>query len=329
LNEIEDVTVVWVSDLRPGRREFIKQRYPSVNVTANASEVLSDPSVDAVVIATPPDTHCKLALDALAQGKHLLVEKPLATTSVDAEKIVEAATRFHRTLAVGHLFLYSPAIRQIKSLLDAGEIGTIFSISSVRSNLGPPNTQIDALWDLAPHDLSMILYLFDDLPSDVNAYAASFTNQRFAEVVFCTLRFADGRIANVHVSWLTPAKTRLMQIIGSKRVVAYDDMQPTHKVQVFDPGIDNRVAAGERGAGTLTFSPGGVWMPPLDNTEPLRQECIDFISCIRSGKAPLSSGVRALGVVRTLEMASTCLRQGGRSIYRAHSPTNQNLEVSI
>ena len=315
LSEMDDVKVVRVSDLRPGRREFVSRRYPLIQTTADANDILSDPSIDAIAIATPPDTHYSLALNALNQGKHLLVEKPLATTTKDAERIIELAARKQRTLLVGHLFLYSPAVVEINSLLRRGDLGIVYCISSVRCNLGPPNTQIDALWDLAPHDISMILHFMDDSPVDVRAYGASFTNSRFAEIVFVTLRFADGRIAHIHVSWLTPAKTRLMQMICSKRVVLYDDMQPFQKVQVYEPGVDNRVSASEKESGALGFAPGGIWLPALKSYEPLRAECEDFISSIQSGRPPFSDGVRALEVVRVLEAASHRLREGGQSVY--------------
>lgn len=314
-SETEGVNVVRVSDLRSGRLEFIGKRYPEIQTTQHASEVLSDNSIDAVVIATPPDTHCALALEALNRGKHILVEKPLATTSADAEKIVELAARKRRTLLVGHLFLYHPAIVQIRSLLEAGELGTVYCISSTRCNLGPPNTEIDVLWDLAPHDISMILHLMQDTPIDVKAYGACFTNNRFAESVFVILRFGDGRIAQIHVSWLTPAKTRVMQLICSKRVVVYDDMQSVQKVQVYEPGIDNRVNAGDRNSAALGFMPGGIWVPPLKTYEPLRAECEDFVISIQTGRSPLSDGIRALEVVRVLETAAASLRAGGQSVF--------------
>lgn len=314
-NELEGATVVRVSDLRPGRLENIARRYPGVQTTAHSHDVLSDVSIDAVVIATPPDTHCTLALEALNRGKHILIEKPLATTTADAQRIVELAARKQRTLVVGHLFLYSPAVVQIQSLLQRGELGNVYCIASTRCNLGPPNTQVDALWDLAPHDISVILHLMEDTPVDVSAHGACFTNSRFAEAVFVNLRFGDGRIAQVHVSWLTPAKARFMQLICSKRVVIYDDMQPVQKVQVYDPGIDNRLKASDRDSEALGFAPGGIWVPPLKTYEPLRAECEDFVSSIETGKTPLSDGISALEVVRVLEMASSSLRDGGQSVY--------------
>ena len=314
-SETDGANVVRVSDLRPGRLEFIARRYPGIETTAQADDILSDASIDAVVIATPPDTHYALALEALNRGKHILVEKPLATRTADAERIVELAARKRRTLLVGHLFLYHPAVVQIRSLLEGGELGSVYCIASTRCNLGPPNTDIDVLWDLAPHDISVVLHLMQDTPIDVKAYGASFTNPRFAETVFTILRFGDGRIAHIHVSWLTPAKTRVMQLICSKRVVIYDDMQSVQKVQVYEPGIDNRVNAGDKDSAPLGFMPGGIWVPPLKTYEPLRAECEDFVTSIQTGGSPVSDGIRALEVVRVLEAASASLRAGGQSAF--------------
>jgi predicted dehydrogenase len=320
LSETEGATVARVSDLRPGRLELIARRHPGVETTARAEDILSDAAIDAVVIATPPDTHCALALEALNRGKHILVEKPLATRTADAERIVELAARKQRSLLVGHLFLYHPAVVKIRSLLESGDLGTVYCISSTRCNLGPPNTNIDVLWDLAPHDISVILHLMQDTPIEVKAYGAAFTNPRFAETVFATLRFGDGRVAHIHVSWLTPGKTRVLQLIGSKRVVIYDDMQPVQKVQIFEPGIDNRVNASDKDAAPLGFMPGGIWIPPLKSYEPLRAECEDFVASIQTGRAPLSDGTRALEVVRVLEAASACLRAGGQSVFTPDKP---------
>jgi len=314
-SEIEGVELAKVSDLREGRRDFIARRYPSLQATTNPDEILSDSSIDAVVVATPPSTHTALAIEALERGKHVLVEKPLATSTADAQKIVSVAAERKLVLAVGHLFLYAPAVQQISECIRRGELGTVYSVSSVRCNLGPPNTQIDVLWDLGPHDVSVILYLMNASPVEIFSQGANFTGTKFAETVFSTLRFDDGRIAHIHVSWLTPAKTRLMQIIGSRRVAVYDDMQPIQKVQIYDPGIDNRVDAPDKDSAQLGFSPGGIWIPPLKSIEPLRAECEDFIQCIRNGGTPISNGDRALDVVRVLESASRRLEQGGQSSF--------------
>jgi predicted dehydrogenase len=314
LSETEGALVARVSDLRPGRCEFIAKRYPWLVTSPQAEAILSDPQIDAVVVATPPDTHVVLAAEALRQGKHVFVEKPLATSVAAAEHLVELAEEMNRTLVVGHLFLYAPAVTSIRSLLRSGDLGTIYYISSTRANLGPPNAQIDVLWDLAPHDLSIILDLMNEAPVEVLAQGGSFTNRKLAETVFLVLRFADGRLAHVHVSWLTPNKTRLMQMVCSQRVVVYDDMEPVQKVQIHNPGIDARVHAGEHDVMALNYGPGGMWAPPLETFEPLREECRDFIESINTGRRPLSDGERGLQVVRVLEAASRSLTDGGHTV---------------
>ena len=307
LHEIDGVKLARVADLRPGRREFISQRYPDLPTTAEYHELLHDPAIDAVVIATPPDTHFRLAMEALEQGKHLLVEKPLAMKFREADEIVRFAGDRNRVLMVGHLFLYAPAVVKLNSLIAQGELGDLYCISSVRANPGPPNTNVDALWDLAPHDFSIILHLFREAPIEVAAHAASFSDRRHAEVVFVFLRFGSGRAAHVHVSWLTPNKTRRMDLLASRRVAGYDDMQPVHKLMIFDAAEDNRRNATAQDNKALGYGPGNVWIPALQNYEPLRAECEDFVNCIRSGGTPVSDGRKGAEVVRVLEKASQAI----------------------
>jgi predicted dehydrogenase len=309
-NELEDVTLARVSDIRPARLEYIAKRYPNIEGIHDAAEIISDPSLDAVVIATPPHTHFELAMAALKAGKHVMVEKPLATSTHDGEQIVALAHRLRRTLLVGHLFLYAPAVVRIRSLFNEGNLGSMYYISTVRTNVGPPGAQVDALWDLAPHDISIILNLMNASPEEISAHGGSFTGSKLIETAFLVLRFGDGRLAHVHVGWLTPNKTRLVRMVCSRGEIVYDDMQPVQKVQVHSPAIDNRTQASAAGA-ALTYTSGGIWSPPLDAYEPLRAECQDFIDCIRTGKRPLSDGQSGLEVVRVLEGASQRLQAGG------------------
>jgi predicted dehydrogenase len=316
LAAMEDVQVVRVSDLRPGRLDFIAQRHPNIIGSCDAKDVISDPTVDAIVIATPPKTHHNLTIAALRAGKHVMVEKPLATSVEEGRQMVEMAAQYGRVLFVGHLFLYSPAVTRIRSLFDQGRLGDLYYVSAVRTNVGPPNAQVDALWDLAPHDISVILNLMKAVPEEVIAYGASFTNRDFAEAVFVTLRFGDGRLAHIHVGWLTSNKTRLMRMVCSQCEVVYDETQPVQKVQVHNPPIDNRVQACATDA-ALGYKSGGVWCPELDTCEPLRAECQDFIESILRDKAPLSDGEAGLSVVQVLELASKCLQNEGRSILQS------------
>lgn len=311
LNEIEGVELVKVADLRPGRREFIESRFPKITTTADTSEVISDPAIDAVFIATPPSTHYAFAVAALRAGKHVLVEKPLTTNVSQAEEIVRLAMRAERKLAVGHLFLYHPAVAMLRDLLDRRELGDVYFLSSTRANVGPPNTKVDVVWDLGPHDVSIVLHLMNETPCEVLARGACFTNEEFCETACLTLRFPSGRLAQVNLSWLTPNKTRLLQMICSRKTVVYDDMQMVQKVQVFDSGQDSRVAANDKDAALLSYGPGSIWVPPLRGGEPLRLECEDFMSSILENREPVSSGRRALEVVRVLEAASHSILRTG------------------
>jgi predicted dehydrogenase len=312
---MEDVRLARISDIRSGRLEFIAKGYPDVVGSCDPMAVISDASIDAIVIATPPKTHYKLTMAALRAGKHVMVEKPLATSLEEGRQMVQLAAELRKVLAVGHVFLYAPAVVRIRSLLDEGMLGNLYYISAVRTNAGPPNAQVDALWDLAPHDISVILNLMKAAPEEVIAHGASFTNREFAEAVFVTLRFGDGRIAHIHVGWLTSNKTRLMRMVCSQGEVVYDEMTPEHKVQVHNPSIDNRLQAGATDA-ALGYRSGGVWDPALDNYEPLHAECRDFIDCILGGNRPVSDGEAGLSVVQVLERASECLQKGGRSVWR-------------
>jgi len=311
-SEIEDVTLGLVSDVRVERLDFIAKRYPKIEAARDAMAVVSDPRIDAVVIATPPQTHYELTIAALQAGKHVMVEKPLSTSTRDGEEMVALADRLHRTLLVGHLFLYAPAVVRIRSLFDEGKLGSLYYLSAVRTNVGPPGAVVDALWDLAPHDISIILNLMKEAPEEIYAQGGSFTDPKLIETAFLVLRFADGRLAHVHVSWLTPNKVRLMRMIWSQGEVVYDDMQPVHKVHVHNPAVDNRVQSGAA-ATALSYGSGGIWSPPVETYEPLRAECQDFVNSIRTGKRPLSDGQAGLEVVHVLEAASQCLQNGGHS----------------
>lgn len=309
LKELEGAELVRVADLRSGRREFIQKRFPEVQTTAEIGDIISDPSIDAVFIATAPESHHGIATQALNAGKHVFVEKPLTTRTSDAEQLVALACRVGRKLAVGHLFLYHPAVVLMREMLDQGTLGDVYFISSTRANLGPPNTRIDVLWDLAPHDISIILMLMNESPVEVVARGAWFTKPGFVETAYINLAFASGRMAQVNVSWLSPNKTRLLQMACSKKSVVYDDMQSVQKVQVFNAGEDNRVNAPENAVTALAYGAGSIWSPPVRNVEPLRVECEDFIRSIVVDSAPVSDGRRALEVVRVLEAASESMRR--------------------
>ncbi len=315
LREIDAVYLGCVADTLPGRREFIEKRFPGIKTTPEASAILSDKDIEAVVVASPPETHCELTIAALEAGKHVLVEKPMAIHVSDCERMIEVAERSGRTLAVGHLFLYHPAVKALHEMLERGEFGQLFFLSSTRANLGPPNAKVDVLWDLAPHDISMVLHLVNESPVAITAHGAAFMNSSLIETAYINLRFPSGKIAQINVSWLTPNKTRRLELVCEKRTAVYDEMQPQQKLQIFELGIDNRVNAIDTSSHALSYGPGAMWSPSLERIESLRAECEDFIRCIRSGEAPVSNARKALETVRVLQAAS-------ESIWSANATRN-------
>jgi predicted dehydrogenase len=304
LHEIEGVEVARVADVQNGRLEFINRRFPRVTTTAVAHDVIHDDSIDAVFIATPPATHCRLALDSMNAGKHVFVEKPLTTNSSEAEAIVRLANCKGKKLAVGHLFLYHPAITAIRGLLAHGELGRLLYACSSRFNVGPPQTKVDALWDLAPHDVSIVLDLVGESPIQVNASGASFISDQFIETAYMNLAFPSGQMAQINVGWLTPAKTRSLLLVCEKKTVFYDDMAPVEKIRIYETAKDNRTDQNARRNNALAYGPGTITIPPLPAGEPLRLECEDFLNSIRNNTEPISSGQQAIEVVRVLEAAS-------------------------
>jgi predicted dehydrogenase len=303
-DEIEGASLEMVSDTRPGRLEFVQSRYKRTRTTQDYREVLASPDVDAVVIATPPATHHKIAMEAIDAGKHLLVEKPMALFYEDAAEIVAAAEKKGVHLMVGHIFLYAPAVQTMRKLVQSGRLGDIYYISSTRTNLGPPNTVVDVLWDLAPHDLSIILDLIQEVPCEVRAHGTSFTKAEYAETVFLSMKFPSGKMAHVHVSWLTPNKTRVLHMVGKDRTVMYDDMQLVEKVRVYEPGEDTRASGHGDDKGVLAYGPGTISIPSLSAHEPLRAECEDFVRAVKTGTPAHASGKWALEVVKILDQAA-------------------------
>ncbi len=308
LREIDGVEVACVADARPGRREFVERKFPGLRTVSNEKDVFSRDDIDAVFIATPAETHRDLAIQALKAGKHVFVEKPLATRVCDAEEMNAAAEAAGRTLAVGHLFLFHPAVAQLKQLLDTGKMGDIYFMSSSRKNLGPPNAAVDVLWDLAPHDISIVLHLMDEVPCSVIARGAAFSSHGLTETAYVNLDFPSGRMAQINVSWLTPNKVRSLEVVCSNRTALFNDMEPVYKLKVFEQGVDNRKNLDPGSSVSLGYGPGGVSMPALPTYEPLRAECEHFFDCIHSSREPINSGRRALATVAVLQAATESIR---------------------
>lgn len=301
-----------VCDQSEARREAMRARHPSVRAVADFGDVLRDASIDAVAIATPVQTHAALAKQALLAGKHVLVEKPLTTSVADAEELVELAQRLHRVLMVDHTFVYTGAVRRMKELIDSGEIGELYYYDSVRVNLGLVQHDVNVVWDLAAHDLAIMDYLLPARPTQVSAIGVTHLPGGMADVAYLTLRFEGDLIAHFHVNWLSPVKVRQVLVGGDRRMILYDDLEPTEKIKVYDRGVRwNGHADEARREALVAYRLGDMHAPMLDQTEALRTECGHFIDSIRSGGTPVTDGQAGLRTVRILAAAERSLQKGG------------------
>ncbi|MBI2325514.1 MAG: Gfo/Idh/MocA family oxidoreductase [Chloroflexi bacterium] len=306
-NEAPGADVIAVADLSRERLQPIRKRYPSIRITTDHREIMSDRAIDAVAIATPIKTHRALCEEAFAAGKHVLVEKPLAGTVEDAEAIVRAAERAGRTLMVGHTFVYNPAVTTVRRAIERGDLGKIQYIDSQRVNLGLHQFDFNVLWDLGPHDVSITLYWLDEEPTWVQVTGGCFVQSDIEDVVWMTMGFPSGAIAHAHLSWLAPGKIRTMTVIGSKQMAVYDDVTAVEKVKIFDHGVERLEPDELRRA----YRAGDIHSPRVPVTEALQVEARHFIDSIRSGTPPISDGNAGLRVVRVLEAGSSSLRLGG------------------
>ncbi len=314
-NQIPGARVSYVCDLDAKKLAPLSAQYPTLTTTRDFAQVLADPQVDAVVIATPVSTHRKLAIEALRAGKHVLVEKPLAATTQAAQEIDQVAREMQRVLMVGHTFIYNPAVAKVKEYIERGALGEIYYVDSSRVNLGLHQFDINVIWDLAPHDISIILYWLGKRPLRVSARGNSYTQDNIEDVAFITLEFADKIMAHIHVSWMSPAKLRRTTVVGSKQMVVYDDLEAAEKVKLYDMGVERLVMNDDtRAELQRTYRVGDVISPRLDVVEPLRVECKHFIDCIVEGKTPRTNGDAGVAVVQVLEAATQSMRAGGRTI---------------
>jgi predicted dehydrogenase len=311
LHEVPDADVRWVCDLETAALDKIGRRYPAVLQTTEFSEVLRDPDVEAVAIATPVGTHHPLAAAALRAGKHVFVEKPLAASSEDAEDLLALAEERGRVLMPGHTFLYSPPVCAIRDLIESGEIGEIYFISTSRVNLGLHQSDVSVVWDLGPHDFSILRYWLGEAPTHVSALSRSCIIPGTADVAFINLEFPSQTVAHVELSWLAPSKLRRTTVVGSQKMVVYDDTS-NEPVRIFDSGVMLPDPA-TFGEWKLSYRTGAIVSPPVDATEPLAIEMTDFCQAIRSGSGPRSSSHIGLDVVRVIEAVDTSLAcNGGR-----------------
>jgi predicted dehydrogenase len=294
---IDGCELAWLCDESEQVRTRLAGAFPGVRATGAIEQLLSDPTLDAVVLATPVPTHAELATRVLESGKHCFVEKPLATTMTDAQRAVDAAAASGRILMVGHLLEYHPAVTRLKQMLDEGELGSLYYVYGNRVNLGKLRAEENALWSLGAHDVSVVLHLVGEEPVECSAHGESYVRGGVQDVVFCYLRFPSGQVAHLHLSWLDPHKERRITVVGSKRMATFDDMRTEGKLTVYDKGFDEDANSW----GEYITRAGESFAPRLANAEPLRLECEHFIECIREGASPRSDGHSGLRVVRVLE----------------------------
>jgi predicted dehydrogenase len=302
--------LAWACDASDEARTRWGPALRGARLTADMDELLADPSLDAVALATPVASHAPLALRVLEAGKHCFVEKPLAQSAADAERVVDAARDSGLVLMVGHLLEYHPGVAALKEIADSGELGDIHYIYSHRLNLGQLRADENALWSLGAHDVSVVLALAGEEPHELEARGESYMRPGIEDVVFCFLRFPSGLAAHMHLSWLDPHKERRFTVVGSRRMATFDDMELDRKLTVYDKGFDERAGS----YGEYITRAAGLWSPAVPSTEPLRLECEHFVACVRDGAPPRSDGDSGVRVVRVLEGLQASLESSAREV---------------
>ncbi len=313
-SELPGARVVAVSDLQPERLAKVRARYPSVRTTEDHGDLINHPAVDAVVIATPVSTHFELAMQALKAGKHVLVEKPLASASEQARRLIDEADRRRLVLMVDHTFVYTSAVRKIKELVGSDGVGEVYYYDSVRVNLGLFQHDVNVIWDLAVHDLSIMDYVLPARPVAVSATGMSHVPGEPENIAYLTIFFEGHLIAHIHVNWLAPLKVRRTLIGGSQKMIVYDDLEPSEKVKVYDKGVALTRNGERRYQLQIDYRTGDMWAPHLDVTEALRTEGLHFVHCVDANELPITNGGAGLRVLEILEAATLSMNDRGRPV---------------
>ncbi|MGB6689375.1 MAG: Gfo/Idh/MocA family oxidoreductase [Terracidiphilus sp.] len=309
LASLDDSQVLAIAEISPSARKRAQKAYPGVTVTSNASEVISSTEIDAIAVVSPVWTHYELAKAALQNGKHVFVEKPFTSNTAQGEELIELAQRKNLTIMVDHTFLFTGAVTKIRQLLDEGTLGQLYYYDSTRVNLGLFQHDINVLWDLAPHDLSIMDYLIKATPEAVVATGQRHLNG-YEDVAYMTLYFPGNVIAHINVNWLSPVKVRTTLIGGEKRMLVWNDLEADEKVKIYDKGVDitNREGVYEL---LVNYRSGDMWAPQLEQVEALRKELSYFVECITTRQEPFNNGIAGLRVVKMLEAASESLKERG------------------
>ena len=302
-----------VADLRPERLALVSKAYPSIQVTSDIDSLWSNPEIDAVIIATPVFTHFELARKALKAGKHVLLEKPMTDTVVHAEELIALSKEHGKVLMVDHTFLYTSAVHKMKSLIDSGELGAVKYFDSTRINLGLIQQDVNVLWDLAPHDISILDYLIAESPTSVQATGISHIHNGIENIAYLTVKYAHDFIAHFHCSWSSPVKIRTMLLGGDKKMVVFNDMEPTEKIRIYDTA--HTVSSDEEKQRVLVdYRIGDVFMPKLEMKEALGGMARDFINAITTGSKPIASYESGINTIRILEAAQISIKEQGREV---------------
>jgi predicted dehydrogenase len=305
--------MVMVSDTSEAALRQAKSQYPTLETCTDPEQVFRRTDIHAVVIATPPASHYELAAAAVRSGKDVFVEKPLVLSSSDGAKLVQLAEAKQRILMVGHIMVHHPASLKLKSYIESGELGRIYYVYATRVNLGKVRDMENAMWSFAPHDISLIVFLLGKRPNRVNAVGEAYLQKGIEDVAFVTLWFPDGTIGHIHTSWLDPHKDRNLTVVGSKKMVLFDDTELTEKIKVFDKGVDARQDYNTYGE-YLSLRTGDIVIPKIDTAEPLGLECKHFIEAVRTREKPRSDGRSGLDVLRILEAAQKSMNSGGAPV---------------
>lgn len=312
--QLGDCHLKSLCDTSETRLAHMRRLYPEVGMVRDFSDILNDPELDALAIATPVRFHFDMAKAALAAGKHVFIEKPMSRTRAEGEELVALAEKTGRVIMVGHTFLFSPAVRRMKEIIDAGDLGEVQYIAARRLNLGLFQKDINVAWDLAPHDISILLHLLGELPVSVSCQGSSHVTRGIEDVTMMHLGFRKNRCAFIHNSWLDPKKVRQMTVVGSQRMIVYDDTEPLEKLKIYDARVEVPPHYDTFAEFTYSYHYGDAYVPYIKQDEPLKLECQHFIDCIRNQEVPLTGGRLGLEVVKILEAASNSLRQHGAAV---------------
>lgn len=310
-NQLSNIGKVFACDKNQDRLARVKRQFPNIETTDNFDDIINNIEIDAVAVATPVFLHHKLGKEVLESGKHLFVEKPLTSSVVEAKELIKLAKENNKVLMVGHTFEYTPPVNKIKEIIDSGELGEIYYVDMSRLNLGLFQPDINVIWDLAPHDLSILMFVLGQRPISVSAYGASHIVENIEDVAQVRIEFSDKLFALLHVSWLDPCKVRRATIVGSKKMLVYNDITQLEKIRIYDRGVESESPYDSFGEFHLSYRYGDIYIPMLSGVEPLKVECSHFVECLLEGKTPKTDGQNGLNVVTILEATQKSIKQNG------------------